>query len=214
MQNVESQQRLNLQLQHRGGAKRVSEFFFGGGTSTPRSSKTSGGCSELQASERNAAHGALRTDAQPYPPRNKATGIKRPTAAAQPDCSTANASAQWDKSGGGQTPPLTSSVLDYAEVEIPTDSVIYCDIPYEKTDGYQEGGFDFSRFYDWACRQTESVFISSYEMPADRFECIAEYEHRCTLSQTKNNLVTERIFIPRGQAERGNLPPRQLSLFG
>ena len=116
--------------------------------------------------------------------------------------------------GGGQTPPLTSSVLDYAEVEIPTDSVIYCDIPYEKTDGYQEGGFDFSRFYDWACRQTEPVFISSYEMPADRFECIAEFQHRSKLCATANNLVVERIFIPRGQAERGNLPPRQLSLFG
>ena len=106
-------------------------------------------------------------------------------------------------------------MLDYAEVEIPTDSVIYCDIPYEGTNRYNGAeGFNYERFYAWTLRQTEPVFISSYALPADRFECIAEYEHRCTFSQTANNPVAERIFIPRGQAERGNLPPRQLSLFG
>ena len=35
---------------------------------------------------------------------------------------------------GGQILPITSSVLDYEEVTIPEDSVIYCDIPYEVTD--------------------------------------------------------------------------------
>lgn len=117
--------------------------------------------------------------------------------------------------GGGQFLPITSSVLDYEEVTIPEDSVIYCDIPYEGTDGYLEkgqGGFDYERFYQWCERQTQPVFISSYQMPEDRFDCIEEFTHRCTLAQKDNNLVTERIFVPKHQTERGNRTV-QLTLF-
>ena len=118
-------------------------------------------------------------------------------------------------SGGGQILPITSSVLDYEEVAIPEDSVIYCDIPYEGTGGYIEkdkGGFDYERFYQWCERQTQPVFISSYQMPEDRFDCIEEFTHRSTLSATANNLVTERIYVPKHQAERGNRIV-QLTLF-
>ena len=116
---------------------------------------------------------------------------------------------------GGQILPITSSVLDYEEVTIPEDSVIYCDIPYEGTDGYLEkgqGGFDYERFYQWCERQTQPVFISSYQMPEDRFDCIEEFTHRSTLSATANNLVTERIYVPKHQTERGNRIV-QLTLF-
>ena len=113
---------------------------------------------------------------------------------------------------GGQNLPITSSVLDYAEVEIPKDSVIYCDIPYEGTNVYNGAEhFDYERFYEWAERQTEPVFISSYQMPPDRFDCIQEWSHRSTLNDRVNNAVTERIFVPRHQAERGNIV-KQLSL--
>lgn len=98
-------------------------------------------------------------------------------------------------------------MLDYEEVAIPEDSVIYCDIPYEGTGGYLEkdkGGFDYERFYQWCERQTQPVFISSYQMPEDRFDCIEEFTHRCTFAQKDNNLVTERIYVPKHQAERGN----------
>lgn len=116
---------------------------------------------------------------------------------------------------GGQILPITSSVLDYEEVAIPEDSVIYCDIPYEGTGGYIEkdkGGFDYERFYQWCERQTQPVFISSYQMPEDRFDCIEEFTHRCTFAQKDNNLVTERIYVPKHQAERGNRTV-QLTLF-
>lgn len=106
-------------------------------------------------------------------------------------------------------------MLDYEEVTIPEDSVIYCDIPYENTDGYLEKGqgvFDYERFYQWCGRQTQPVFISSYLMPEDRFDCIEEFTHRSTLSATANNLVTERIYVPKHQAERGNRTV-QLTLF-
>lgn len=91
--------------------------------------------------------------------------------------------------------------------------MIYCDIPYEGTDTYNGAtDFDYERFYQWCSTQTEPVFISSYHMPPDRFDCIMEYTHRATVSATANNLVTERIFVPRHQHERGNIV-RQLTLF-
>ena len=115
---------------------------------------------------------------------------------------------------GGQALPITSSVLDYAEVEIPKGSVIYCDIPYEGTNVYNGAEhFDYERFYRWAESQTEPVFISSYDMPRDRFDCVAEWDHRSTLNDHNNNAVKERIFVPKNQTERGNIPPRTLSLF-
>ena len=118
-----------------------------------------------------------------------------------------------EKFGGGQFSNITSSVLDYAKVEIPDDSVIYCDIPYEDTNVYNKAeGFDYERFYDWCEHQTQPVFISSYQMPDDRFDCIEEFSHRSTLSATANNLVTERIYVPKHQKERGNRTI-QLSLF-
>lgn len=117
------------------------------------------------------------------------------------------------RNSGGQFSNITSSVLDYAKVEIPKDSVIYCDIPYEDTNVYNKAeGFDYERFYDWCEHQTQPVFISSYQMPDDRFDCIEEFSHRSTLSATANNLVTERIYVPKNQKERGNRAI-QLSLF-
>ena len=110
--------------------------------------------------------------------------------------------------------PITSSAGDYAEVPIPQDSVIYCDIPYENTNRYNGAErFDYERFYNWCERQTEPIFISSYQMPAGRFDCVMEFTHRSTICATQNNLVTERIYVPHGQRERGNLPPKEITLF-
>ena len=131
------------------------------------------------------------------------------------DCNTESDSYPCREIRGGQFSSITSSALDYQQVTIQNDSVIYCDIPYEGTEGYLEkdsGGFDYERFYDWCEHQTQPVFISSYQMPDDRFDCIEEFSHRSTLSATANNLVTERIYVPKHQKERGNRAI-QLSLF-
>ena len=145
----------------------------------------------------------------------KRDGISRATQLSCIACNTESGSTVCPDIRGGQILPITSSVLDYEEVAIPEDSVIYCDIPYEGTDGYVEkdkGGFDYERFYQWCERQTQPVFISSYQMPEDRFDRIEEFTHRSTLSATANNLVTERIYVPKHQAERGNRIV-QLTLF-
>jgi hypothetical protein len=128
-------------------------------------------------------------------------------------CNTESGSTVCPDFRGGQFLPITSSVLDYESVTIPEDSVIYCDIPYEDTNVYNKAeGFDYERFYQWCERQTQPVFISSYQMPTDRFDCIEEFAHRATLCATANNLVTERIYVPKHQTERGNRTV-QLTLF-
>ena len=143
----------------------------------------------------------------------KRTSIRRKPQLHCTDCNTESDNYPCREIRGGRFSNITSSVLDYAKVEISNDSVIYCDIPYEDTNVYNKAeGFDYERFYDWCEHQTQPVFISSYQMPDDRFDCIEEFSHRSTLSATANNLVTERIYVPKHQKERGNRAI-QLSLF-
>ena len=91
---------------------------------------------------------------------------------------------------------INSSSQDYSEIKIKPNSVIYCDIPYEATETYFKQKFDYSRFYDWCCKQTEPLFISSYNISDPRFKCINEFEHRSTLSAKSKNKVTERVYMP------------------
>lgn len=111
-----------------------------------------------------------------------------------------------------RTDRLTYSVLDYQAVPIPENSVIYCDIPYKGTSGYNlKEKFDHERFYDWCAKQTQPVFISSYDMPEDKFTCIACFEHSGIFAVGINSKVEERIFIPKHQTYK---PPfRNLEIF-
>lgn len=61
---------------------------------------------------------------------------------------------------------------NYLDIEI-TNSVIYCDPPYQNTTKYETKTFDYDMFWDW-CRKmskTNHVFISEYNAPDD-FTCI------------------------------------------
>ena len=90
----------------------------------------------------------------------------------------------------------------YDEIEIKPDSLIYCDIPYRNTDGYNEGGFNHDKFYEWAKSQKELTLISEYWMPENDFKCVAEFNKRCTFSATANNVQTvERLYVPKTQLD-------------
>ena len=91
---------------------------------------------------------------------------------------------------------INSSSQDYSEIKIKQNSVIYCDIPYEATETYFKQKFDYSRFYDWCCKQTEPLFISSYNISDPRFKCVSEFEHRSTLNDKSNNKVIELVYMP------------------
>lgn len=83
--------------------------------------------------------------------------------------------------------------LDYREVEIEKDSVIYCDIPYKNCAKYSIGDFNHDDFYDWS-RKQNNIFISEYSMPED-FKIVNEKNIKSILSATSNDkTVTEKLF--------------------
>lgn len=88
---------------------------------------------------------------------------------------------------------------DYQNIPLPDkDAVIYCDIPYANTRKYKHP-FNYERFYSWAESQEIPVYISEYEMPKERFVCIAEKEKRSKVSRITSKITIERIFRPRTQ---------------
>ena len=222
LQHAEAFSRLNTNLQSYGGGKRVSQIGDSRKTAQylseyhPLERTTGGVFRREQTPSRTATPGMSPTTG--VSKKKTASDLGKPNTGSEP---TALHRLQYRERQhsmparqGGQSLPITSSVLDYAEVEIPKGSVIYCDIPYEGTNVYNGAEhFDYERFYRWAESQTEPVFISSYDMPRDRFDCVAEWDHRSTLNDRNNNAVKERIFVPKNQTERGNIPPRTLSLF-
>ncbi|MDE5620345.1 MAG: DNA adenine methylase [Ruminococcus sp.] len=90
---------------------------------------------------------------------------------------------------------ITCFNLSYEQVEIPENSVIYCDIPYRNTNSYISG-FDHKKFYEWALNQKNQVFVSEYSMP-ETFREIADFEKRCKFSGTKSLKTVEKIFVNR-----------------
>lgn len=93
---------------------------------------------------------------------------------------------------------LQVTFSDYRSIVFEPDSVIYCDIPYIGTNSYK-AGFDHDAFYDWAERQEHPVFISSYEMPKERFRCIWDCATNSNLNADGPKRVVERLFVPRVQ---------------
>ena len=91
--------------------------------------------------------------------------------------------------------------LDYKEVIIPNNSIVYCDIPYENTKQYSTSkGFNHSEFWDYARKlstEGHSVFISEYNAPSD-FRCIWQKEAKSSLSANGqiggNKCSTEKLF--------------------
>ena len=96
------------------------------------------------------------------------------------------------------------SEVDYRDVKIQPNSVIYADIPYFSTNAYGKNSsitqpFNHSEFYDWCCNQEELVLISEYYMPADIFTEVWNVKHKQSLCATKTSSVVERLFVPTNQ---------------
>lgn len=86
--------------------------------------------------------------------------------------------------------------LPYWDLQIPANSLIYCDPPYENTTKYKSS-FNYIDFWNW-CRQLtatgHTVFISEYNAPDD-FECLWQREVNNTLVQnTGQKKGIEKLF--------------------
>ena len=86
----------------------------------------------------------------------------------------------------------------FTDLEIPKNSIIYCDPPYKGTEQYKDK-FNHSLFWDWVrtqSKQGHKVFISEYNAPTD-FICIWEKKHKTIMANgeiTKSKDSTERLF--------------------
>ena len=98
---------------------------------------------------------------------------------------------------------LTAHSMDYREMRFDEPGIIYCDPPYkdtaDKSKDYVDTSFDTESFYSWCERQALPVYISEYQMPEDRFVCIAEWDKVTTMASKTTNHVTERLWRPRTQ---------------
>lgn len=87
---------------------------------------------------------------------------------------------------------------DYKDVEIPKNSVVYADPPYEGTTGYNHKKFNSYEFWEYMREISEYnlVFISELSAPED-FKCIWSKPFTRTLDRNKNNQFKsiEKLFI-------------------
>ena len=85
---------------------------------------------------------------------------------------------------------------NYTKLEIPLNSLIYCDPPYENTTGYKNS-IDHNEFWEW-CRiktyEGHIVFVSEYEAPKD-FKLILKGTLTSSLAKdTGSKRGAERLF--------------------
>lgn len=92
------------------------------------------------------------------------------------------------------------SCIDYRNVIIPDDAVVYCDPPYVNTDpnGYRGiEDFDINLFWSWATDLADraSVFVSEYSAPAGWFP-VAEFKRSVRLNSKHGGerFCTEYLF--------------------
>ena len=86
----------------------------------------------------------------------------------------------------------------YNDVDV-TNSLIYCDPPYQGTTGYKTGAFNHEEFFDW-CRKMKargnSVFVSEYNAPED-FELVWQGEIKTNFSSQRKEAThkaVEKLF--------------------
>ncbi len=97
-----------------------------------------------------------------------------------------------------ETRNLETCFYDYRSVNIPSNAVVYCDIPYQGTNCGIYKGFDHEAFFDWACSQKALVYISSYQIDDPRFKCVYEIPKRSnSVAGGNGKLVVERIYRPK-----------------
>jgi len=110
-----------------------------------------------------------------------------------------NVSRRAKNNALAQTQGLQGALLinqGYQYLDIPKNSIIYCDPPYEGTEPYKDG-FNHAEFWGWVRTKSlegHSVFVSEYNAPED-FICVWEKKIASNLSAQGSIEATEKLFI-------------------
>lgn len=84
--------------------------------------------------------------------------------------------------------------MSYADYAYRDGDVVYCDPPYNETDGYGIE-FDSAAFWEWARTRNYPVYVSEYQAPED-FVSIWSREKRSLLCRTGlSKPVVEHLFL-------------------
>lgn len=106
---------------------------------------------------------------------------------------------------------------DYMDVKIPTDSTIYCDIPYIGTGCGAYQGFDHERFYKWLSIIDHPVFVSEYTAPPDTIEVFSIKKRVNVAANDNSQTADEKVFLQSRYAgwwaENKNKEPHQMTLL-
>ena len=103
-----------------------------------------------------------------------------------------------------QLESLELSNKSYEDVIIDTpieETIIYCDPPYENTASYNMC-INHDDFYNFVNNSPYKIYVSSYEAP---LRCVKAFKHTCSLSQNKNNQVTEKLFFNKDELNKSEL---------
>lgn len=93
----------------------------------------------------------------------------------------------------------------YDTLDIPKNSVIYCDIPYKNTKQYSTSkGFDHDAFWEWCRNKTKEgndVLISEYKAPDD-FVCVWQKQVTNSINTKNTYKPTEKLFVHESIADK------------
>lgn len=94
-----------------------------------------------------------------------------------------------------QTVQFTEADYRSLNLEKFSGGVIYCDIPYQNTTGY-ENEFDHAEFWKWAeqASQTNIVLVSEQQAP-ENWQSIWSQPVKRTLDNASRQNITENLFI-------------------
>ena len=102
---------------------------------------------------------------------------------------------------------------DYDKIDIPNNSVIYCDPPYAGTTKYKASKvFDHGAFFEWCRTKTykgNDVLVSEYTAPSD-FKAIWAMSHTNSLNLKNTYKPIEKLFVHESIADKY----KEKTLFG
>lgn len=84
----------------------------------------------------------------------------------------------------------------YDKLEIPPNSLIYCDPPYAHSEKYRKQSFDHDIFWQWVRSMWQNghiVFVSEFNAPSD-FVSVLDIPRRQHIQKSEKN-VTDKLFI-------------------
>ena len=93
-----------------------------------------------------------------------------------------------------QNVQIVASADDYCNYVYQDGDVVYCDPPYEGTDGYGRG-FDHEAFWQWCRTRDFPVYVSEYRAPEDFISVWSKEKRRLLSSSNLSANAIEHLFL-------------------